>query len=150
MVKLVEMPPASYDNWKDQIWKAYREEMIRAGTSEAAADENIQENIKELMPDGKLTPGNFVFDVMNAEDHVGYVWLNEKNSEWFIYDIEIIEKYRRRGFGRETMQAIEAHIRAKGGNVIGLSVFGFNKVAQKLYETEGYEVTRLSMQKKLN
>jgi ribosomal protein S18 acetylase RimI-like enzyme len=149
MVKLVEMPPASYDNWKDQIWKAYREEMIRAGTSEAAADENIQENIKELMPNGKLTPGNFVFDVMNAEDHVGYVWLNEKNSEWFIYDIEIIEKYRRRGFGRETMQAIEAHIRAKGGNVIGLSVFGFNKVAQKLYDSEGYEVTRLSMQKKL-
>jgi ribosomal protein S18 acetylase RimI-like enzyme len=149
MVKLVEMPPASYDNWKDQIWKAYREEMIRAGTSEAAADENIQENIKELMPNGKLTPGNFVFDVMNAEDHVGYVWLNEKNSEWFIYDIEIIEKYRRRGFGRETMQAIEAHIRAKGGNVIGLSVFGFNKVAQKLYKSEGYEVTRLSMQKKL-
>ena len=149
MVKLVEMPPASYDNWKDQIWKAYREEMIRAGTSEPAADENIQDNIKELMPNGKLTPGNFVFDVMNAEDHVGYVWLNEKNSEWFIYDIEIIEKYRRRGFGRETMQAIEAHIRAKGGNVIGLSVFGFNKVAQKLYDSEGYEVTRLSMQKKL-
>jgi ribosomal protein S18 acetylase RimI-like enzyme len=149
MVKLVEMPPASYDNWKDQIWKAYREEMIRAGTSEPAADENIQDNIKELMPNGKLTPGNFVFDVMNAEDHVGYVWLNEKNSEWFIYDIEIIEKYRRRGFGRETMQAIEAHIRAKGGNVISLSVFGFNKVAQKLYDSEGYEVTRLSMQKKL-
>jgi ribosomal protein S18 acetylase RimI-like enzyme len=150
MVKLVEMPPASYDKWKAQIWKAYREEMIRAGTSEAAADENVQENIKELMPDGKLTPGNFVFDVMKAEDHVGYVWLNEKNSEWFIYDIEVFEKYRGRGFGRETMQAIEAHIRAKGGNVIGLSVFGFNKVAQKLYETEGYDVTRLSMQKKLN
>jgi ribosomal protein S18 acetylase RimI-like enzyme len=150
MVKLVEMPPASYDKWKAQIWKSYREEMIRAGTSEAAADENIQENIRELMPDGKLTPGNFVFDVMKAEDHVGYVWLNEKNSEWFIYDIEVFEKYRGRGFGRETMQAIEAHIRAKGGNVIGLSVFGFNKVAQKLYEAEGYEVTRLSMQKKLN
>ena len=48
------------------------------------------------------------------------------------------------------MQAIETHIRIKGGEVIGLSVFGFNKVAQKLYETEGYEVTRLSMQKKLS
>ena len=46
MVKLVEMPPASYDKWKAQIWKAYREEMIQAGASEAAADENVQENIK--------------------------------------------------------------------------------------------------------
>jgi ribosomal protein S18 acetylase RimI-like enzyme len=86
---------------------------------------------------------------MKDEEHVGQVWLNEKNSEWFIYDIEVFEKYRGKGFGRETMKAIEVHIRTNGGKVIGLSVFGFNKVAQKLYETEGYEVTRLSMQKKL-
>jgi len=150
MVKLVEMGPASFDSWKSQIWKAYREEMIRAGASEAAADENIRDNIKELMPDGKLVAGNYVFDVMNDEDHVGYVWLNEKNSEWFIYDIEVFEQYRGKGLGRETMKAIEGYIRSKGGNVIGLSVFGFNKVAQNLYESEGYEVTRLSMQKKLN
>jgi ribosomal protein S18 acetylase RimI-like enzyme len=101
------------------------------------------------MPDGKLVAGNYVFDVMKDEERVGHVWLNEKNSEWFIYDIEVFEQYRGKGLGRETMQAIEAHIRTKGGNVIGLSVFGFNKVAQKLYETEGYEVTRISMQKKL-
>lgn len=149
MVKLVEMVPASFDIWSANIWKVYREELIRAGASDAAADENIRENIKELMPDGKLVAGNYVFDVMKDEERVGHVWLNEKNSEWFIYDIEVFEQYRGKGLGRETMQAIEAHIRSKGGEVIGLSVFGFNKVAQKLYETEGYEVTRLSMQKKL-
>ena len=51
--------------------------------------------------------------------------------------------------GHEAMRRIEEFVRAQGGSTIGLSVFGFNKVAQNLYRSEGYDVTRLSMQKRL-
>lgn len=47
------------------------------------------------------------------------------------------------------MRRIEEFVRANGGSAICLSVFGFNHVAQRLCTSEGYEITRLSMQKKL-
>jgi len=48
------------------------------------------------------------------------------------------------------MHLIEEFIRVQGGVSIGLSVFGFNDVARKLYETEGFETIRLQMKKVLN
>ena len=149
MVTLREKSTADLLVWNERIWRLYREELIRAGSSEAAADENVRENLAATMDGEALKPGNFVFDVVEDGVSVGNVWLNERLGEWFIYDIEIFEPHRGRGLGRATMQAIESHVRAHGAKEIGLSVFGFNKVAQNLYLSEGYEVTRLSMQKRL-
>ena len=149
MVTLREKSTADLLVWNERIWRLYREELIRAGSSEAAADENVRENLAATMDGEALKPGNFVFDVVEDGNAVGNVWLNERVGEWFIYDIEIFEPHRGQGLGRATMQAIESHVSARGAKEIGLSVFGFNKVAQNLYLSEGYEVTRLSMQKKL-
>ncbi len=149
MVRLVESSDAGFEVWQSRIWDSYREELIRAGSSETAADEDIERNKKETFPDGKLAPGNIVFEIMHDGQAVGYVWLAVRDGEWFIYDIEINENQRGQGLGRATMRAIEEYVRASGGKKIGLSVFGFNTVAQKLYLSEGYEITRLSMSKTL-
>lgn len=149
MINLQKMNPESFASWNVQIWKLYRDELIRSGMSATAADENVDRNIEETMPNGVLLEGNFVFDVMHQDVSIGSVWLSDKGSEWFIYDIDIDETQRGKGFGRQTMKAIEEFVRSHNGVSIGLSVFGFNTVALKLYETEGYETVRISMQKKL-
>lgn len=149
MITLQPMSPDAFAAWQAHIWPSYRDEMVRAGMSEEAADENVQQNIANTMPDGVLVDGNYVFAVMRDNEQVGSVWLTDRFSEWFIYDIEIREELRGQGLGRSTMRAIEEYVRAHGGKSIGLSVFGFNNVARKLYESEGYETTRILMKKDL-
>ena len=135
--------------WNARVWVEYRAELIMAGITEAAADVNIAENIATTMPQGKLAEGNFVFTVWNDDTKVGAVWLADRGGEWFIYDLEIDESLRGQGLGRATMHNIEEYVRNQGGTSISLSVFGFNKIAQNLYLSEGYETVRWSMTKRL-
>ena len=150
MITLEPMSNEAFAIWSPRTWASYREEIIRAGMSEEGADENIAQNIAVTMPGGVLAAGQYVFDIRDGATTVGVVWLAERATEWFIYDIEIDAEYQGKGFGREAMHRIEEFVRAHGGRTIGLSVFGFNHVAQRLYTSEGYEATRISMQKKLD
>lgn len=149
MITLEPMTDARFATWSAGMWTSYREEVMRAGMSEAAADENIAQNKAVTMPDGVLASGQHIFDVLHDGTAIGAVWLAERINEWFIYDIEIDPEFRGEGFGREAMRRIEEYVRSHGGMSIGLSVFGFNHVAQRLYASEGYETTRISMQKRL-
>jgi ribosomal protein S18 acetylase RimI-like enzyme len=150
MTSLVPMSEENFQIWLSLIWPAYKSELIQSGVSEDEAEKDIKRNIKETMPDGRPTPNQIFFDVMEDQIHVGSVWLSTDNGEWFIYDIEIKTEFRGQGHGRKTMRAIEEFVRSKGGAKIGLSVFGFNTVARKLYLSEDYEITRLFMEKKLS
>lgn len=149
MTRLEKMLQEDFDIWSAQIWVQYRAELVMAGMAEEAADANVAENIAATMPDGKPVDGNFVFTVWHEGAKVGAVWLADRAGEWFIYDIEIKEELRGQGLGRATMRSIEEYVRSKGGSSVSLSVFGFNKVAQNLYLSEGYETVRWSMTKKL-
>lgn len=149
MITLEPMTDETFAAWMPATWASYRQELIASGLSEAAADENIAQNVKVTMPDGVLAPGQHVFSVCDGVEPVGAVWLAERANEWFIYDIEIDAEHRGKGYGREAMRRIEEFVRAHAGTTIGLSVFGFNEVARALYTSEGYETTRLSMQKRL-
>lgn len=150
MVALIEMNHEEFTNWNERIWIAYRSELIKSGSTEVEAEQNVQLNISQTMPEGVPLAGNYIFNVHENEENVGAVWLNDRDSKWFIYDIEIGELHRGKGLGRATMQAIETFIKENGGTEISLSVFGFNHIARNLYESEGYEITRLALTKKLN
>ncbi|MEY4322718.1 MAG: hypothetical protein RL410_499, partial [Actinomycetota bacterium] len=102
MVQLVEMPVEKFDAWNERVWRLYRAELIQSGVSPAAADVNVESNIKATMVDGKPAHGNTVFEVLDRDTIVGVVWLNQKDTEWFIYDIEVYEEFRGKGFGRAT------------------------------------------------
>jgi len=149
MTRLEKMLQEDFDIWNAQMWVQYRTELVMAGMAEEAADANVAENIAATMPDGKLVEGNFAFTVWRDDHKVGVVWLAERAGEWFIYDIEVKEEFRGQGLGRATMRSIEEYVRSQGGSSVSLSVFGFNKVAQNLYLSEGYETVRWSMTKKL-
>ncbi|MFN8373752.1 MAG: GNAT family N-acetyltransferase [Anaerolineae bacterium] len=63
--------------------------------------------------------------------------------------IIIDEPYRRRGYGTQTMQAIEAKAREFGAARIGPHVFSHNQGAKTLYEKMGFNLTGYNMNKPL-
>jgi RimJ/RimL family protein N-acetyltransferase len=67
----------------------------------------------------------------------------------FIYDIEIYEPFRRRGYASQALLAAEDKARELGLKAIALHVFGYNTGARALYDKLGYRVTDLTMAKDL-
>lgn len=149
MVTLRTMSKERHDAWASNIWDVYYRELLQAGYSEAEAREQSAVDPSNSVEYGKTQPGNFVLEVVLADKAIGNVWLVQKESEWWIYDIEIDEELRGAGHGRSAMKAIEEYVRRNDGNRIRLSVFGFNESARALYESEGFETVRVQMKKDL-
>jgi ribosomal protein S18 acetylase RimI-like enzyme len=109
---------------------------------------------EELLADGVATAGTWLFVVLDdAGDSIGTLWLGvhpERRDAAFVYDLEINESARRRGYGRATMLAAEQVVRDAGMSEVGLNVFGFNEAARALYESIGYGVVATQMAKKLD
>jgi ribosomal protein S18 acetylase RimI-like enzyme len=62
----------------------------------------------------------------------------------------VAEPYRGQGLGRRLMETAEEWARQQGLPRISLSVGAHNELAQRLYETLGYEVDMLRMTKNLD
>lgn len=95
-----------------------------------------------------------MFDLVHDTDGiVGYLWIGRDQSgdpsSWWIWDVVVEHEHRGRGYGRQAMQLAEAHAQAAGARSLGLSVFGHNTVALRLYESVGYAVTTVNMHKEL-
>jgi len=67
----------------------------------------------------------------------------------FIYDIEVREDLRGRGWGRELMTYAERWAVERGSREIALNVFGGNALARGLYASLGYSERSVSMAKAL-
>ncbi len=159
MVQLQPMTSAEYEPWLEGDIREYADEKVRAGNWSAAdALERSAEEHRKLLPQGLATPDNYLYTI-TAEPApgegpvpVGMVWLAV--PPWqpplaFIYDFVIHEPYRRRGYASQALLALEGKVRALGLDTIGLHVFGHNHAARALYEKAGYEITNISMAKKL-
>jgi ribosomal protein S18 acetylase RimI-like enzyme len=69
------------------------------------------------------------------------------DDRWWLWDIWVNESDRGRGVGREVLALVEAEVRRLHGMSVGLSVFGSNDQARRLYERSGYEVVSVRMRK---
>jgi GNAT superfamily N-acetyltransferase len=139
-------------DWLVGMWDSYRKDLLDAGNSPEAAEENIQRNRAQLLVGDELAEGQFVFDVLNGDEKVGILWLAKRPgavSEWWIYDIVIDEEFRGTGLGRPTLHAAEEFAAAHGATQLGLNVFGPNAVARHLYDAAGYSVKSVAMYKDL-
>jgi ribosomal protein S18 acetylase RimI-like enzyme len=106
----------------------------------------------QLLPQGSETPGH---DFLVAEDagdgrRVGHAWLFHEGRAGFVYDVEVDEAERGRGYGRALMDLAASHCRRSGLDFLGLNVFGHNAVARRLYDALGYVVVDESVQLRLN
>jgi GNAT superfamily N-acetyltransferase len=59
----------------------------------------------------------------------------------FVYDVEVFEDERRKGYGAGLMNAAAVWSRDHGHRAIGLNVFAHNTGARALYDRLGYRIT---------
>jgi len=94
------------------------------------------------------------FRLIAGEQPVGWLWLavpvpgGDPTMAWVNY-VQIDEKFRGRGYGRQAMLLAQGEAAARGMTSVGLNVLGNNAVARGLYDSLGYQVTAQQMKKVL-
>jgi ribosomal protein S18 acetylase RimI-like enzyme len=102
--------------------------------------------IRELLPDGRETTGHHFMNLTGPDGTtVGILWFAERPEETppdlFLYDINVSEDHRRKGFGSAAIRALHERASDLGAGAVSLHVFETNVAAIRLYERLGYECT---------
>ena len=136
------MTDQEFDAYAEHSTARYAAEVARNTLiGDDAARAQAERSTAQELPDGLHTPGHRLAIVEDAAGHrVGHMWLAHKpeTDRLYIFDIEIDEAARGKGYGRRCMELIVDEARAVGVSRIELNVFADNPVARHLYESEGY------------
>jgi ribosomal protein S18 acetylase RimI-like enzyme len=154
-IRLRPMTAAEFKSYRAALIPAYAAGHVQAGDWDPDQAEALAaRQTDELLPAGPQTAGMLMFVAETRDDeHVGHVWIaldRPRPGAAWIYDIEISAEQRGKGYGRALLQAAEEQAQQRGATAMGLHVFGANTVARRLYESAGYGVTSLVMQKPLD
>ncbi len=154
-VQLLKMTEEEYIPYLQRSINSYAAENVKSGHWHVSeATKNAEKQFHDLLPEGISTKNNYLFTVTNEENEkIGILWFNVRSKgpqeEAFIYEIEIIEAFRGKGYGKQTMLVLEDKVKEMGLDKISLHVFGHNDRAISLYSKVGYETTSVMMAKKL-
>lgn len=157
MVRLEKMAAEDFDTYIEKLTANYAKDNVRSGrwTREEALEKSVSQ-INSLLPEGIETQNHVFFSIVDegTGDAVGYIWLHvapgEGPKKAFIYDLIIFEKFRKRGYGRAALVALEEYAKEKRIASISLHVFAHNAAALSLYRKMGYEVTSMNMKKNIS
>ena len=151
--KIRAMTQEEFSSYRRRAISQYDAELVRAGASTAEqAEQQATMETDTSLPDGADTGGMALLVGETGGDVVGVVWVGPApagRAGWWIFDIEVVPAHRGRGHGRALLEAAEREAQRLGGDSIGLNVFGGNDVALRMYESSGYEVAAIQMQKRL-
>lgn len=109
-----------------------------------------QKQKDELLPEGIQTPHHYFFHIVLKESFdspVGHCWLyfEAGETEAYLYDFEIYEKFRGQGYGKVSFELIKSQAKNLGARTLGLNVFSHNTRALELYKKHGMRVSSLYM-----
>jgi len=152
-LSLRPMTAAEYATWVTTARAAYAEGVAAAmHLKQNQAMIKAEADYKALLPQGIDTPNHHLCMVEDENGAVvGYVWFAEERMETrdrlYVYDIEILEDERGRGFGRDAMLLVESEAERLGLARVELNVWPSNHVARALYRSLGFEETSIGMTK---
>ena len=138
-----EMNDDEFDKFAEWDILDYSKDLIKAGlSSEENALEDAKKSFNELLPQGKCTKDNYIYVVVNSDNEgVGFIWYQKyKEDIAFICDFLILEKFRKQGYGKQTLFLLEKEAKEKGLNQVLLNVFRYNKPAFSLYKSLEYKI----------
>ena len=149
------MTAEQYRRWLPASIADYAMENVVSGRwSRDEALERSREEFDKLLPRGLDTPEHILWSITRTSDKesVGVLWIQaikKPTPHVFIFNIEIYEAFRRRGYAEQAMKKLEDEARRMGLHSIRLHVFGHNTAARPLYEKLGYVATNINMAKEL-
>jgi len=158
MVRLVPMTDSEFQIYRKHSIESYAQEHVKAGNWNASnAFQKAEKQFLQLLPDGIASKNQHLLSIEESETGVkiGLIWFAEIHQEAshpraFIYDFLIYEEHRRKGYGEQTLRALEEKVKELGIETIALHVFGHNQAALDLYKKTGYKVTDIQMAKKMS
>jgi ribosomal protein S18 acetylase RimI-like enzyme len=153
-VRFVPFTDVDFHAWLVQAIPAFALTNVEDGRwTLAESIEKSREVHAQLLPQGVQTPGQFFVRLQAADsgDEVGVLWWAESEKagqrEAYVYNIEIDEPARRRGFARAALLELERVARERGLHHVALHVFGHNHGARRLYDELGFEPTSITLRK---
>ncbi len=156
MVHLTPMTQPDFEDFLESDIRQYAAERTEAGYwSEAEAMPRSRTEHEVLLPQGLATKDHYIYTIRERETGAaaGVIWLkvslDSSRPSGFIFDLEIYEQFRRKGYARQAMLQLEEVARGLGLQQLGLHVFAHNANARALYESLGYAVASLNLLKPL-
>lgn len=146
-VQLRPIRDEEYEAWLPRLRDEYAHEVIRDyGVSVEQARRKALAEFDETIPAGHTV---FVIEADGAS--VGHLWLVERRDAGeptlVVYDVDVDEPHRGRGYGRAAMVFAEEEARRRGLTRIALHVGIRNDVARALYRSLGFEENSVAMSK---
>jgi ribosomal protein S18 acetylase RimI-like enzyme len=149
------MTREEFSRWQRASAEEFARHQVAAGTW--AADDALERALASnsaTLPAGIDTERMFFLRAVVDEQPVGHAWIGLDHPRGavdcaFLYDIEIDEPWRGRGYGRMLLAAVEEAVREAGIPSLELNVHGGNGTAISLYGSAGYTVVTQQMRKAL-
>ena len=153
-VRLRPMREDEFASYLERTRAGYAEDMVRnGGMGPDAARRKSEADHAALYPRGFDSGVELRVVEDDSGAVVGWVAFGDREQHGaryaFLYDIEIDEAHRGRGFGRAAMELLEAEVRDLGLDRLQLNVFGGNERARGLYRSLGFEELSVQMGKTL-
>jgi ribosomal protein S18 acetylase RimI-like enzyme len=155
-VRFEPMTGAEFLEYMETAVEDYAQAHLKSGDCEP--DEALalaKADYDSLLPEGISTPGQHLVSIYagDSESPIGMLWFELKERRGkrsaYIFDFVIAPEHRGKGFGKESLQALEAAVRDLGARRIGLHVMGWNTGARALYEKAGFTTSGILMNKLL-
>ncbi len=156
MIQLKPMSENEFNQYLEVAIADYAQEHVKGGRWTAdEAPAAAQAEFDHLLPDGLATENHHIYSITaeGESQPVGMLWFavrNQGGPKAFIYDVQVYESFRRRGYATEAFQVFEDKVRQLGLDTISLHVFGHNHAARDLYKKLGYTETNVMMSKTLD
>ncbi|MFC0189410.1 GNAT family N-acetyltransferase [Fictibacillus aquaticus] len=151
MIKLEKVDEVEFKRYIDFLIPDHAQEITKNFnlTMEQALEET-EMMMNDLFKDGLSTDGQYLYNIKDthSNEKVGFLWYSiiSEINQAYLYHILIDESQRGKGYGTKTLEKLQAMLKEYGVKSIGLSVFGSNEGAYRLYKKLGYSTTRISME----
>ena len=151
MVRLEALQQDDFERFLDREVRGYAEDHVRNGNwPEEGALERSRKEFEFYLPDGIHTQDQYLWSLVDSSNSkIGILWVQVKDHKAFIFDFVIDEEFRGKGFGKQSLAAMDETLKSMGAESVGLHVFGDNIIAQELYKKAGYQITDIQMKKTL-
>ena len=151
MITLEPIEQEDFERFLEAEIRGYAEDHVRNGNWPAeGAVERSRKEFEALLPNGIHSRDQFLWSIVDPEDSkIGMLWVQVKDQKAFIYDFVIDEAFRRKGYGKEALAAMDEKLKSMKVESVGLHVFGDNITAQELYKKMGYQITGIHMKKEI-